>query len=109
MKVGVGYQIGPVNQPFPDNLLNVYVRGKYLSVYKILFADNYDDYTCNFVGYFYILYHFPSPGIIQTQHTTLFSPDMAPFSRLQGNINAQCPDVQAPPTSTLFEPVSISF
>ena len=53
------------------------------------------------------LYYFS--GIFQQQHTALFSADMQPFIRLQGNINAGCPDVLAPVTDTIIDLVSISL
>ncbi len=40
MKVEVGYQIGPVNQPFPDNLLNVFVKGERCAVFVSLFVND---------------------------------------------------------------------
>ncbi len=63
--------------------------------------------------YIWLMYYFHSQfflGIFQSSHTTLFdpnNPDMKEFSRIRGNVNANCPDIVAPVIGTLFEQVNI--
>ena len=51
------------------------------------------------------------PGILRREHNNLFSDSrsMLPFNRLKGNVNAGCPDIQAPSDSSIFNEVGESL
>ena len=44
-------------------------------------------------------------GILRGEHNNLFSESMLPFNRLKGNVNSGCPDIRAPPDSSIFNEV----
>ena len=46
---------------------------------------------------------------MKSYHTNLFMDGMMKFSQIDGNMNAGCPKLQAPPMLTSFEEVSVSY
>ena len=46
-------------------------------------------------------------GILKSYHTNLFMEGMMSFGQIEGNMNAGCPKLQAPPMLTSFEEVRV--
>ena len=46
---------------------------------------------------------------MKSYHTNLFMDGMMKFSQIDGNMNAGCPKLQAPPMLTSFEEVDLSL